>query len=104
VKTTIPNPGSSVAALALRTGEWVLVCNDTEQGRHQLAVLVSTDEGRSWRTARYLERESSGTGRFAYPTLIQARDGTIHVVYSHATERGSTIKWAQFTREWLLEG
>lgn len=104
VKTAIPNPGSSVAALTLRTGEWIMVCNDTEQGRHQLAILISTDEGQSWQTARYLEQDSSGKGRYAYPTLIQAQDGTIHVVYSHATERGSTIRWAQFTREWLWEG
>lgn len=104
VKTPIPNPGSSVAALALRTGEWVMVCNNTEHGRHQLALLVSTDEGQRWHTAHYLEQDFSGEGRYAYPTLIQAQDGTIHVVYSHATERGSTIKWVQFSREWLWEG
>jgi predicted neuraminidase len=77
-KTSLPNPGSSVAALALRTGEWLLIGNDTEQGRHQLAVWLSEDEGRTWRLARYLERDEAGRGRYAYPCAIQARDGTIH--------------------------
>ena len=115
-KTSLPNPGSSVAALALCTGEWLLIGNDTEQGRHQLAVWLSDDEGRTWRVARYLERDAEGRGRYAYPCAIQARDGTIHVTYSYALERDdlprdemgrpkrSAIKWARFDREWLLQG
>ena len=115
-KTSLPNPGSSVAALALRTGEWLLIGNDTEQGRHQLAVWLSEDEGRNWRLARHLERDEVGRGRYAYPCAIQARDGTIHVSYSYALERDdlprdeqgrpkrSAIKWAHFSREWLLQG
>ncbi|MER3403271.1 MAG: neuraminidase (sialidase)-like protein [Armatimonadota bacterium] len=113
-KTEIPNPGSSVAVLALRTGEWIMVCNDTEQGRHRLTVLLSDDEGRTWRTARYLEKDAPGTGSYSYPALIQAHNGIIHATYSYALEREglpvdergrpkrSAIKWAQFTRDWLL--
>ncbi|MCS7272684.1 MAG: hypothetical protein NZ550_00860 [Fimbriimonadales bacterium] len=63
---------------------------------------------------RYLERSALGQARYAYPCAIQARDGTIHVVYSYALEQGdlpkdelgrskrSSIKWVRFTREWLL--
>jgi predicted neuraminidase len=103
-------------ALALRTGEWLLIGNDTEQGRHQLAVWLSDDEGRTWRLARYLERDEAGRGRYAYPCAIQARDGTIHATYSYTLERDdlprdeqgrpkrSAIKWARFDREWLLRG
>jgi predicted neuraminidase len=94
----------------------VLIGNDTEQGRHQLAVWLSDDEGRTWRIARHLERDAEGRGRYAYPCAIQARDGTIHVTYSYALERDdlprdemgrpkrSAIKWARFDREWLLQG
>lgn len=113
-KTALPYPGSSVAALALRTGEWLLIGNDTEQGRHQLAIWLSRDEGRSWQLAKYLERDAPEGGRYAYPCAIQARDGTIHVVYSYVLQREglprdewgrpkrSSIKWVRFTREWLL--
>jgi len=40
--TDLLNPGSSLAVVDLADGRWLLVCNDTESGRHQLAVLVST--------------------------------------------------------------
>ncbi len=115
-KTQVPNPGSSLQVIALKTGEWLMVANDTERGRHQLALLVSLDEGRTWRTARYLEKDEPNAGRYAYPSVIQARDGTIHVTYSYTLERDdlprdergrpkrSSIKWALFSREWLLEG
>ncbi|GIV08060.1 MAG: hypothetical protein KatS3mg019_0151 [Fimbriimonadales bacterium] len=114
-KTDLPNPGSSVAALALRTGEWLLIGNDTEQGRHQLAIWLSEDEGRTWRLARHLEKDEPGHGRYSYPCAIQSRDGAIHVTYSYAIERAdlprdehgrpkrSAIKWARFERVWLLE-
>ncbi|MCS7064862.1 MAG: exo-alpha-sialidase [Fimbriimonadales bacterium] len=104
-KTDIPNPGASIEAIALQTGEWLMVANDTEQGRHQLAILLSQDEGHTWQVKRYLEREPPGAGSFSYPSVIQARDGTIHVTYSYALptadSRRSTIKWVRFTRDWL---
>lgn len=105
VKTDIPNPGSSIEVIALHTGEWLMIANDTEQGRHQLAVLLSEDEGRTWQVKRYLERESPGGGSFSYPSVIQSRDGTIHLTYSYAVStsdgRRSAIKWVRFTRDWL---
>jgi len=104
-KTDIPNPGSSIEVIALQTGEWLMVANDTEQGRHQLAVLLSEDEGRTWHVKRYLERESPGADSFSYPSVIQARDGAVHITYSYAVDtsegRRSTIKWVRFTRDWL---
>ncbi len=105
VKTAIPNPGSSVEAIALHTGEWLMVANDTERGRHQLAVLLSTDEGHTWQVKRYLERDEQGAGSYSYPSVIQARDGTIHITYSYAVStpegRRSAIKWVRFSRDWL---
>ncbi len=101
-KTEIPNPGSSVEVIPLQTGEWLMVANDTPEGRHQLALLLSPDEGRTWHVKRYLER---GRGSYSYPSAIQARDGTIHITYSYAVStpagRQSAIKWVRFTRDWL---
>jgi len=31
-----------------RNGHWVLAYNDAEEGRHSLAVSLSTDEGKTW--------------------------------------------------------
>ncbi len=101
----IPNPGSSVECIALESGRWVLVCNDTNSGRHRLSAYVSEDEGATWPTARPIEeREEKKDGSFSYPSLIQASDGTMHSTYSYRSSEseGSSIKHAHFNEAWLL--
>ncbi|MEZ6043436.1 MAG: sialidase family protein [Planctomycetaceae bacterium] len=95
----IPNPGSGLDTVRLRNGNWVLVCNDTSEGRHRLSVLLSEDEGQSWPTRRTLEDNESGS--FHYPAIIQSKDGQIHVVYSYFVEEGKTIKHATFNEDWI---
>jgi predicted neuraminidase len=99
----LPNPGSGADIVTLRNGHWVLAYNDTEDGRHSLAVSLSTDEGQTWSHTRHLERaEPHGPLSGAYPSIIQARDGALHVVYSYRqSERGKTIKHVHFTEAWL---
>jgi len=85
-----------------------LVYNDTEKGRHSLAVSISEDEGRTWRWTRHLEHDPKGAGRFHYPSVIQAKDGSIHVTYSIFVPSGGTerksIKHAQFNTAWVKQG
>jgi predicted neuraminidase len=99
--TDLPNPGSSLALITLADGQWLLVLNDTETGRHQLAVMISGDEGRTWRRKRHLEQTPPGEGRFSYPTAIQARDGRIHVTYTHSVRTGNRIQHVEFDPNWL---
>jgi predicted neuraminidase len=99
--TELPNPGSSLALINLADGRWALVYNDTEQGRHQLAVALSSDEGKTWPHKRYLEKENEGG--FSYPSAIQSRDGRIHVSYSYSVDSGKAIKHASFTPQWILK-
>lgn len=100
----IPNPGSSVEVIALRSGRWLMVCNDTERGRHQLAALLSEDEGRTWKYVRYLEKRNPGEGSFSYPSVIQDREGLIHVTYSYHLPEGKSIKHAVFNERWVIQG
>jgi len=97
--TDLPNPGSGADLINLRDGRWALIYNDTEKGRHSLAVAVSDDEGASWKWKRHLERREGGS--FHYPSLIQARDGSLHATYSFFDARGKTIKHAHFNLEWI---
>ena len=100
----IPNPGASVEAIVLSTGEWLMVNNDTERGRHSLAVFLSRDEGSTWPVMRHLELEAPSAGSFSYPSVIEAKDGTIHVTYSvHLPGPRKAIKHARFNREWVLD-
>jgi len=104
VDDDIPNPGSGLEVIRLQNGHWAMVCNDTEQGRHRLAVLLSDDEGRTWKWKRYLENDPPGTGSYSYPSIIQAKDGTLHVTYTWSQPgKGSCIKYARFNEQWVMQ-
>jgi predicted neuraminidase len=100
-----PNPGAGVEAIRLASGRWALVYNDTPRGRHTLAVSLSDDEGASWKWIRHLERGEPGQGQFHYPSIIQARDGSIHVTYTLSRPgQGSTIQHARLSEAWITPG
>jgi predicted neuraminidase len=107
--TDLPNPGSAAEVTRLANGHWALVYNDTEQGRHSLAVSISDDEGKTWRWTRHLERDDrvTGAGQFHYPSVIQTKDGLLHVSYSYFLEHlpqgapRKAIKHAAFNLEWV---
>ncbi|MFN7923112.1 MAG: sialidase family protein [Bryobacteraceae bacterium] len=98
----IPNPGSGAEVITLRDGRWVLIYNDTEKGRHSLAVAMSDDEGASWKWKRHLELKQGSS--FHYPTIVQGKDGSLHASYSHFTPEGKSIKHAHFNTEWIEQG
>ena len=101
----IPNPGSSVDVISLKNGHWVLVCNNTTDGRYRLAVFLSEDEGQSWPWMRYLEKAAKDAGSYCYPSVIQTRDGLIHVSYSwNEHGKGQSIKHAEFNEDWVRRG
>lgn len=98
----IPNPGSSLEVIRLRNGHWVMVYNDTEDGRYSLAVSLSDDEGATWKWMKHLEKTAKSQGSFAYPSVIQAKNGRIHVTYSYSDVNGKqTIKHVSFTEKWI---
>lgn len=107
----LPNPGSGADIVTLKNGHWALAFNDTEDGRYSLAVSISTDEGKTWPHTRHLELDTRGKGiatSSAYPSIIQGRDGSLHVVYSyHRNDRkdgpNETIKYARFDEKWVME-
>jgi predicted neuraminidase len=73
--------------------------NKEESPRDKLAVALSTDRGQTWSHERQLE--DTPDGRFDYPSIIQAKDGTIHVTYSYNLK---TIKHVQFNEAWIMQG
>ncbi len=113
--SALPNPGSGAEVIALRNGQWVLLNNSTETGRHRLVAHLSEDEGKTWPWRRDLEASAPGTGRYHYPSLLQAADGTLHATYSYHLEQGATvddegrprakaIKHAWFNEAWIQQG
>ncbi len=100
----LPNPGAGIEALRLADGRWAMVYNDTTAGRHSLAVSLSSDEGQTWPITRHVERTAPGGGQFHYPSIIQDREGRIHLTYTHRVAGKSTIQHARFPITWVEEG
>ena len=116
-----PDPGAGVEVLVLKDGLWLLINNDLEEGRHSLGVSLSEDEGKTWKWTRHLERDTeadikTGAGSYHYPSIIQARDGTLHASYSFHQKKSDTrldptgqpanesIKHAHFNEAWIRQG
>ena len=86
----------------LKDGRWVMVYNDTEEGRHSLALALSDDEGTTWKWKRNLEKAKMGKGSFAYPSMIQTRDGLLHLTYSFNENDRKTIKHVALEIDWIF--
>ncbi|RLD35157.1 MAG: neuraminidase (sialidase)-like protein [Bacteroidetes bacterium] len=108
----LPNEGSGADIVTMKNGHWVLAYNDTEDGRNSLAVSISTDEGKTWSYTRHLEsdeRDLKIATQSSYPSIIEGKDGIIHVIYSfHRRDMegkaNETIKYARITEEWIIDG
>lgn len=94
--TELPHPGAGIEAIMLRNGHLLMIYNDREDARDRLAVSISTDGGQTWKWTRHLE-DTSG-GRFDYPSIIQAKDNTLHATYGYNL---NTIKHVRFSEAWI---
>ena len=103
VDCAVPNPGSSLEVLALRDGRWLMICNDTENGRHRLSVMSSANEGASWTKQKTIEPVDDHGKGFGYPSVIQSRDGLIHLTYSYSGVEGKAIRHCAMNPEWIFE-
>lgn len=84
--TMLPNPNSGIDALTLADGRQLLVYNHSARGvRYPLDVALSTD-GVDWKRVVSLESEPVASG-YAYPAVIQSRDGRVHITYTWDRKR-----------------
>ncbi len=104
VDTDIPNPGSSLEVIRLADGRWLMVANDTEDRRNRLTVLLSDDGGATWPVRRQVEPADAGGRSFSYPSVIQTRDGLVHLTYSRTDDTGRCIRHCVLNTEWIENG
>lgn len=91
-KTDIPNT-ASVEFLVLNDGKWAFLGNDIDDGRYELSLRISADEGKTWKKS-WIENDNSKKGGYSYPSLIQTADGLLHMTYSYHPEKGKkSIKY-----------
>jgi predicted neuraminidase len=60
---------------------------------------MSDDEGATWKWKRHLGVQEKS--QFHYPSVIQAKDGSIHVTYSYFVPEGKSIRHARFDEGWV---
>jgi predicted neuraminidase len=102
----LPNPGAGFDMVTLSTGEWLIVFNDTERGRHNLTVALSDDDGKSWKWKKRIEndtRQEKSTSSH-YPAVVEGAGGRLHISYSYHRDDitpGRTIKYVSFPLQWI---
>jgi predicted neuraminidase len=99
-KTALPNPNSGVDALRLLDGSLLLAFNDSEDGRNDLSLAHSRDDGRTWKRIHRVEHVADANAEFSYPFLMRTSDGEFHLLY---TANKAEIRHARFNRAWLNE-
>ncbi|NOX67173.1 MAG: exo-alpha-sialidase [Chlorobi bacterium] len=96
----IPNPGASIEAIKLKSGNWLLIYNDVEDGRYSLAAALSNDEGATWKWKKHLENSKGES--FHYPSVIQSKNGKIQITYSYFLKGNrKSIKHVSFDEDWV---
>ncbi|WP_342750669.1 exo-alpha-sialidase [Termitidicoccus mucosus] len=92
--TGIYMANSGIDVLKLKDGRALLAYNKSDKpadpskwgNRTPLTLAVSVDDGENWRDLFNLETDDIREG-FAYPTLIQASDGLVHLTYTWGRKR-----------------
>jgi alpha-L-rhamnosidase len=96
--TALPNNNSGTDAVTLKDGRQLLVYNHVKPAdslprgkgaRTPLNVAVSKD-GKKWYAALILE--DSPIGQYSYPSVIQSKDGMVHIVYTWKREKIKYVK------------
>ena len=85
----------------LKNGHWVMAYNDTEDNRNNWAVSLSNNEGKTWTWKRHIGQSVDQSESFSYPSLIQTKDGKLHLTYSYGNPSGKTIMHASFDEKWI---
>ena len=97
VESSLPNPNSGFDAIGVDGAGYLAVVNDSGD-RSRLALMLSADRGRTWRTIHVLEDRA---GReYSYPSIVRSGNGRYHITYTYERTR---IKHATFNSAWLEE-
>ncbi|MDF1823951.1 MAG: exo-alpha-sialidase [Verrucomicrobiales bacterium] len=91
--TDLPNNNSGIEALTLSDGRHLLLYNHTGGredredgwGRRNVINLAISDDGIEWKAAAVVEKAEKG--EFSYPSMIQTKDGLVHITYTWKREK-----------------
>jgi len=99
VNTPFKNPNSSVDFIKLRSGNLLLVFNDSMNDRTPLTVALSADGDKTWPWRRNV---AEGPYDYAYPMAVQAADGKIHLIFT--SHERTIVNHAVLDEDWIKNG
>lgn len=99
VNTQFKNPNAAVDFIKLRSGNLLLVFNDSMNDRTPLTVALSPDNDKTWPWRRNV---AEGPYDYAYPMAVQTDDGKIHLIFT--SHERAIVNRAVFDEEWIKEG
>ena len=92
----LPNNNSGTDAVTLKNGKHLLVYNhvlppgtEAKGPRTPLNLSIS-DDGINWKAVLVLE--DSKISQYSYPSMIQSKDGMVHIVYTWRREKLKYVK------------
>jgi len=120
-RTELSNNNASIQALKLQSGNIILIFNNFSANdadpdatiwppqRYPVTVALSEDNGHTWPYMRHVDTSDNFCGeknqhlnrRCAYPSLMQTKDGAIHMAYSYRGRQ--CIKYLRVTENWFRE-
>jgi len=101
VPTRLPNPDAGIAVAASAENSLLVVYNDSQTDRGNLALAISHDLGKTWKRIHYFEHEKAPHSgeEYSYPTIIRSGD-QYHLVY---TWRRKGIRYVSFNAAWVKQ-
>lgn len=119
-RTELPNNNASIQAVKLASGNIALAFNHLSlnddpvktvwsNDRYPLTIALSEDEGRTWPYMRHIDTSDGFFGQankslnrsLAYPSIMQSRDGRIHISYSYLDRQ--CIKYVCVQEDWIRD-
>ncbi len=94
-----PNPNAAIDFIKLKSGKLLLVYNNSMSRRTPLTASLSLDEDHSWPITRNIRE---GNNDYGYPTVFQAKDGKIHLVFT--SDKRTVVNHAVFDEDWVEHG
>lgn len=101
VPSALPGHNTPTALYRVNASEIVAVWNNSPLTRYPLSVALSSDGGKTWSAPRIIA--STNGFQVSYPGLTQTTDGKLFAVWQQALpDGGRDIRFAKFTRAWIL--
>ncbi len=119
-RTVLPNNNASIQALRLQSGRIALIHNHYAANadaratvwprrRYPVTIAVSEDGGETFPWMRHLDPGDGFSGEqnehlnrtCAYPCILQARDGLVHMAYSYRDRQ--CIKYVRVAEDWFID-